>query len=222
MKILFVAITILFFNNDPLKISKINTAKSEAKKLFISGDYSAAVQKYQYLVDSLGVKEDEVMLNLANAYYLSKDAANAFSTYQSLSASGNKVVNSKAHQQLGVMANKQGKAEEALNYFKQAIKAHPENDDARYNYEMLKRKLDEKKKQDEQNKKDDKKKDDPNKKDEPSEFAKKLKAQADKLVSQKQYQAAHDLMMNGLQQDKTVSTYQDYINRIKDVSEINK
>lgn len=220
MKIALAIITLLFFANDPLKIGKINSAKKEAKKAFVAGDYQGAVSKYKYLVDSLGVKEDEVMLNLASAYYLTKDTANAFSTYQSLSASSNRVVSSKANQQLGVMSNQQGKAEEALNYFKQAIKAHPENDDARYNYEMLKRKLDEKKKKDEQNKKDDKK--DQNKKEEPSEFAKRLKAQADKLVAQKQYQAAYDLMQSGLQQDKTVSTYQDYIKRIKDVADINR
>ncbi|MBT1704858.1 tetratricopeptide repeat protein [Chryseosolibacter indicus] len=216
MKIVFVLISLLFFSNDPLKISKINSAKRDAKQAFNSGDYKTAIAKYRYIVDSLGVNEDEVKLNLANAYYLSKDTANAFSTYQALTASGNKVVSSKANQQLGVMSNKQGKQEEALNYFKQAVKAHPENDDARYNYEMLKHKLDEKKKQDEQNKKDQ------NKNQEPSEFAKRLKAQADKLVAQKQYQAAYDLMQNGLKQDQTVSTYQDYINRIKDVAEINK
>src|SRR5690606_4174329 len=59
-------------------------------------------------------------------------------------------IRSKALQQLGNMANQQGRAEEALNLFKQAIKAAPTNDDARYNYEMLKKKLDEQKQQDQQ------------------------------------------------------------------------
>jgi len=147
----------------PGEISKINTAKTEAKKAFNAGNYTEAVKKYRYLVDKLGVKEDEVMLNLAHAYYLSNDTTNARSTYQGLTQSSKNVIRSKALQQLGLMNNKQGKAEEALQDFKQAIKADPSNEDARYNYEMLKKKLDEKKKQDQQNKdqnKDQQKKDD--------------------------------------------------------------
>jgi Ca-activated chloride channel family protein len=137
---------------DPATVRKINTAKAQAEEAFKRGDYKSAVSRYKYLVDSLGVDEDEVRLNLANAYYLAKDTANAFPSYQNLITSTNPVVLSKANQQLGVMTNQRGKFEEALNYFKQAIKAAPSNDDARFNYEMLKKKLEEQKKQDEKQK----------------------------------------------------------------------
>jgi len=52
------------------------------------------------------------------------------------------------------------KFEEALANFKQALKADPSNEDARYNYEMVKKKLAEQKKKEE-----DQKKKDPNKQD---------------------------------------------------------
>jgi Ca-activated chloride channel homolog len=146
------AILLTMLINDPVKISRINSAKAEAKKAFQAGDYKTAAEKYTYLVDSLGVKEDEVLLNLAHAYYLMKDTANAANKYQPLAQSVTKEVSSKANQQLGLISNRQGKAEEALNYFKQAVKADPTNNDARYNYEMLKKKLDEQKKQEQQNK----------------------------------------------------------------------
>lgn len=219
---LLILTSILLFSNDPLKIRKINTTKSEAKKAFQAGDYKKAIQQYRYLIDSLGVKEDEINLNLAHAYYLEKDTANAFTNYQTLTNSTNDEVRSKANQQLGIMTNQRGKPEEALSFFKQAVKAHPANEDARYNYEMLKKKLDQKNKEDEKKNKDNKKDNEKNKNEEPSDFAKKLKAQADQMVGQRQYKAAYDLMMDGLKRDKTVSTYQQYINRIKDVSEINK
>ena len=136
---------------DPGKIGRVNTAKSEARKAYASGDYKKAVQKYRYLTDSLDVQEDEVVLNLANAYYQSKDTSNAAATYQSLIGSAKPHIRSKAQQQLGVLNHKNGKLEEALNNFKQAIKADANNVDARYNYEMLKKKLEEQKKQQEQN-----------------------------------------------------------------------
>ncbi len=135
---------------DPGKISKINTLKTEARKAFASGDYKTAIEKYRYLTDSLSIHEDEVKLNLANAYFQENDTTNAFSSYQNLVGSSDIAIRSKANQQLGVLNNRQGKFEEALANFKQSIKADPANRDARYNYEMLKKKLEEKKKKEEE------------------------------------------------------------------------
>jgi Ca-activated chloride channel family protein len=154
MKFVFALVLLFLPFKDPIKISKINRAKEEAKKAYESGDFKKAVQTYRYLVDSLDVKEDEVMLNLANAYYQQKDTTNSTNLYQSLASSTKGQISSRANQQLGIMANEKGKAEEALSLFKQAIKADPTNEQARYNYELLKKKMDEKKKRDEQKNKD--------------------------------------------------------------------
>lgn len=160
MKSLFIVILLLSLNVDPGKIGKINSLKSEAKDAYKKGDFTKAAEKYRYLVDSLGVTEDEVRLNLANAYFEANDTTNTFQQYQRLTQSANSKIRSVAHQQMGVLANRQGKFEEALASFKQALKADPSNEDARYNYEMVKKKLDEQKK-----KEDEQKKQDPNKKD---------------------------------------------------------
>jgi hypothetical protein len=212
---LLIALLVL---TDPLAISKINSIKSEARKAYQAGDYKTAVDKYAELV-KLGVKEDEVMLNLANAYYLQKDTANAFSRYQSLTQSNKKDVSAKASNQLGLMLNERGKPEEALSRFKNAIKSDPGNNEARYNYEMLKKKLDQAK-DDQKNNKDKNK--DQNKKQDPSEFAKKLKVQADELVAGKRYREAFNLMTDGMKKDQTVSAYQTFIDRTKDIADINQ
>jgi hypothetical protein len=152
--VVFLLATLLFTDLD--KIGKINSAKAEAKKAFLSGDFTTAIKKYTYLIDSLGVNEDEVRANLASAYFQANDTTGALNNYQRLTQSANKKISSVANQQLGVMANNQEKLEESLNYFKQALKAAPENDEARYNYEIVKKKLEEKKKQDQQKNKDQK------------------------------------------------------------------
>jgi tetratricopeptide (TPR) repeat protein len=211
-----ILLLLTFLLTDPIKIRKINTAKADAKDAFQSGDYQKAASIYTYLIDSLGVQEDEVLLNRAHAYYLQKDTAHAQSDYQALAQSSKNEIASKADLHLGLIANQNKKSEQALNLFKQAIKADPTNEEARYNYEMLKKKLDAKKKEEEKNKD----KNDKNKKQEPSEFAKKLKAQADQLVAQRKYKSAYDLMMDGLKKDETVSTYQKFIDRIKVVDGI--
>ena len=148
---------------DPGKISQINTLKSEAKKAYTSGDYETAAQKYTYLVDSLGVKEDEVMMNMANAYFHLNDTTHTFGTYQALAQSANTKFKSVANQQLGVIENRQGNFAGALHYFKQALKADPTNEDARFNYELVKKKIEEKKNEE---KKEDQKQDQENKEDE--------------------------------------------------------
>ena len=168
MKGLLLIAFALLLSVDPATVKRINAAKSAAEDAFKKGEYAAAIGHYKLLVDSLGVREDEVLINLANAYYLAKDTANAYSHYQAVTQSPKSDIKSKAFQQLGLMANQQGKAEEALSLFKQAIKAEPSNDDARFNYEMLKKKLDEKKKQEEekqQQNKDEQKQDPQNQED---------------------------------------------------------
>jgi tetratricopeptide (TPR) repeat protein len=162
MKALFISLILLAFTVDPSKIGKINALKTQAKEAYQKGDYAKAIEKYRYLVDSLGVHEEEVTLNLANAYFETNDTLNTFQHYQPLTQSSNVKIRSVAQQQLGVLANRQGKFEEALAHFKQALKADPANDDARYNYEMVKKKLDEQKKKEEEEKKKDPNKQDKN------------------------------------------------------------
>jgi tetratricopeptide (TPR) repeat protein len=159
MKLLAITIGLLLLLTDFDKIGKINSLKSEAKKAYTKGDFKTAIEKYKYLVDSLGVKEEEVLLNLANSYFHEKDTANVQNAYLPLTQSKDTKLNSIANQQLGVVANRQGKLEEALNYFKQALKTAPDNEDARFNYEMVKKKLEDKKKHEQKDKenKDDKK-----------------------------------------------------------------
>ncbi|HPM31401.1 MAG TPA: tetratricopeptide repeat protein [Chryseolinea sp.] len=217
MKFVFGFVLLFSMVTDPTKIAEINRVKKEARSAYTSGDYAKAIEKYKYLSDSLQVTEDEIMLNLANAYFLTKDTASAYPGYQMLTNSSQSHIKSKAFQQLGILNHQKGKFEEALNQFKQAIKANTQNADARYNYEALKRKLDEKKKQDEQ-----KKKDDQNKKQEPSEYAKKLKAQAEALAAQFRFEEAHNLMMEGAKKDQTVMYFKDFIDRLNDVITINK
>jgi hypothetical protein len=60
------------------------------------------------------------------------------------------------------------------------------------------------------------------KRQEPSEFAKRLKAQAEAMVRERKYGEAYQLMREGQKKDKTVSSFNDFIKRIKTVSEINQ
>lgn len=214
MKFITLYIFSVLLVTDPGKIALVNSAKKEARQAYVDGDYKKAVEKYTYLTKTLEVQEDEVTLNLANAYFHTNDTTNALHTYQSLLASSKSHIRSKAHQQLGIMQHRDGKLEESLNNFKQAIKADASNVDAKFNYEMLKKKLEEeKKKQEEKNK---------NKPKEPSAYAKKLKQQADNMLGNYRFEEANALMNEGAKRDPSVLYYEDFMNRLKEVVTINK
>jgi len=163
MKLLMSILIAVVLVSDIDRIALINTLKSDAKKAYQSGDFKTAIEKYRLLVDSLKVNEEEVEMNLANAYFQVNDSVNATTYYQRLVESKAPKMRTLSNQQLGVLSNRAGKYEEALSYFKQALKSDPTNEDARYNYELVKKKLEEQKKQEEQNK--DQKKDEQQKKD---------------------------------------------------------
>lgn len=163
MKSVLIVFFVLGLMVDPGDIGKINSLKSQAKEAYQKGDFKTAVTKYRSLIDSLGVTEEQVQLNLANAYFQLNDTTNTALTYQPLTQSADRAIRSIAHQQLGVLSNRANKYEEALASFKQALKADPTNEDARYNYEMVKKKLDEQKKKEEEQKKNDPNKDEKNK-----------------------------------------------------------
>ncbi len=150
----FVLIVMAGLGNEITKIARINALKKEAKEAYQSGDYQKAIENYQYLVDSFDAKDDMLMLNLSNAYYKINDTANAISNYKSLLESPTREVRSIAHQQLGIIKSKSEKYKEALLDFKQSLKANPANNDARYNYELLKKLIQEQeqKQQQQQNK----------------------------------------------------------------------
>lgn len=152
---------VLLGSNDPVEIAKINRLKSEAKKAYTNGDFQLATEKYSMLYDSMSVTEDEIALNLAHSYYALNDSSNARSSYEQLTTSSNNKLKSIAYQQLGVMAKSPQTLKQSLAYLKAALKADPTNEDARYDYEVVKKLLDEQQKQDQE--KQDQNKDDQNK-----------------------------------------------------------
>jgi len=208
VKLAVISLLLFFSVGDINKIARINSAKKAATEAFGNGEYKSAISSFRLLTDSLEVTEDPVFLNLANAYFHESDTANAIQYYSRVTMSEDKELRSLAFQQLGVIDQQKNKLPEALNKFKASLKSNPNNAEARYNYELLKKLLDEQEQQ--QNNDED---------IEPSEYAKKLKEQADRLVQQFLFEKALSLMQQGLQKDKTVAAYNGFIGKLSDVVE---
>ncbi|MCB0495177.1 MAG: tetratricopeptide repeat protein [Cyclobacteriaceae bacterium] len=157
MKYLILILLIVNPFTDLDKIAKVNKAKKEAKEAYLEGNYQLAHDTYQYLIDTLGVKENEVLLDFAHTQYQLKDTTNAVNNYQQLAQSADAHIASVAEQQLGQVFFDKKQYEPALEHYKNALRKNPANQDARYNYELLKKLIQQQKdqqKQDQQQNKD--------------------------------------------------------------------
>jgi len=208
VKMLILLIVLSVFSNDITKIAKVNTLKRVAENAYKNGDYETAISSFRLLTDSLGLNEDPIYLNMANAYFHQNDTANAEQYYSKVLSSSDDNLRSRAFQQMGVIHKQKNKMKEAMTDFKAALKSNPDNEEARYNYELLKKILEEQQQQ-ENNDED----------IEPSEYAKRLKEQADKLARQFLYGQALSLMQQGLQEDETVAAYNGFISKLNEVVE---
>ena len=125
----------------------INTYKKNAEKSFLSNDFSNAASQYRFLIDSLQIDEDAIKLNLGHAYQQLGDTSSARTYYNQATLTNDHNLKSIAYQQLGVMSKASSNLNESLNYLKASIKANPSNTDARYDYELVKKLLEQRKDQ---------------------------------------------------------------------------
>lgn len=144
MKLVWLFLIVVFIN-DITKIAEINQLKEAAEHAYLAEDYATAIEKYLYLIDSFHIQDEEVLLNLAHAYYHSQDTAQAKTIYQDLTRTTAHEINSIAHQQLGLLSYQKKELEKSLASFKRALKENPLNEEARYNYELVKKLLDKQK-----------------------------------------------------------------------------
>ena len=148
-------ITLIFLAINPFAnlndIATINRLKQEAEAAYQANNYQQAAAYYSRLVDSLQVEDEAVRLNLAHALLMTGDTARAQQNYSRLTTSEDRNLKSVAYQQMGVIASDQKKYEEALAIFKESLKANPSNEEARYDYELVKKLLKQQQQEEQQN-----------------------------------------------------------------------
>lgn len=204
------------------RIAKTNKLKQAAAEAYQAGRFQEAAEYYNTLILQWEVNSDAVRLNRAHALFLAgQKEASADAYRQIIETTAGKAAKSIAFQQLGYLASQEEKLPDALQYFKDALKADYTNETARVNYEIAWRKLQEENKKAQQEQKE---KDQPEDQPqiEPSAWALQQKAKADALYRQFRYADALKLMQESLQQDASVAAYNDYMRRLQDIVEIDQ
>ena len=132
----------LFLNLRSLtNVSKRNALKIEAANAFFKKNYTFAAQKYEELANISYNLEPEARLNLAHSYFNINNTSKALEEYNKLVRLKNVVISTNAIIQVGVIETKNGDSSGSLELFKIALQNDNENKVARYNYELLRKKL---------------------------------------------------------------------------------
>ncbi len=183
--------------------------------LFREGEYAAAAEAYRAGLDAL--EDDEAALasdlwsNLGAALFRQEKYAEALAAFkEAASAAATSEDRLRALYNAGLGAAATGEREAALGYFRQTLLLDPEHENARFNYEFVKRQMQSRPQQSQP----------PEEPVQPSDYARRLKEQADALVAEDEYLAAARLMARGLQRDSTVRAYGDFIGRVTGVAQI--
>jgi tetratricopeptide (TPR) repeat protein len=137
----------MIITDDPVEIAKANRLKKIAEEAFLNQDFAKAISSYHILIDSLQLEDEKLTLNLAHSYLKLNDTASARNYYSEVSMSSNPQLKSIAYQQLGVMAKSPQTLNESLQYLKASLKANPQNEEARYDYEVAKKLIEQQKQQ---------------------------------------------------------------------------
>ncbi len=204
----------LFLPASWMEIGERNKAIEQAERYYAETKFEDAVRQHLLLISEFGLNSEEVRFNLALSYQNNGQEADAEKTYTTLFSSPHEILPSFAANQVGVLQGREEKYQEALASFKTALLKNPENEVARYNYELLSRWLDDR---DEDEEKDKSENEDQM---QPSNYAKRMKAEADALVDQFQFGQALDVMNKALEIDETVSYYEEFIMNLSEIEEI--
>lgn len=133
------------------EISERNRAIKKAADDYAKTEYEASVASHLKLKSDYGLNLPNLDYNLALSYHYNGQIEEAQSNYQVLENNSDKTLASFAYNQNGIILGEQQKYEEALTSFKMSLIKNPQNESARYNYELLSRWLEENPDQKDQN-----------------------------------------------------------------------
>ena len=194
------------------RVSRLNSAIDLAGESYAKAEYEQSITNHQVLIDEFGYASPELDYNLGLSNQYAEKVDEAVGYYDKASIASNKMLASFAFNQGGVLLGNKKEYEPALSKFKSALIQDPNNEVARHNYELLARWLqrDEERKNEDQNK------------PEPSDFAKRKKAEADRMVEQFRFKDALNLMNEARLQDETVDAYKDFMTSLQEITEIDE
>ncbi|MCK4232844.1 tetratricopeptide repeat protein [candidate division WOR-3 bacterium] len=183
-KFLFILFATLLFLSANASGFTIRTKNNKANKLFYKEEYKKALDLYDELdkrLEKSGVKLNSIVkFNRANTLLKLNNFDEAIKYYNKSRLITEKNLKiSDIYYNMGNTSYRAGKLEESIDYYKKTLDINPKDKDAKYNIELIKKKIENQKKEEKENKEDEGNKENEDRKKE-KEKTEKDKDQKDK------------------------------------------
>ena len=192
------------------------TEAQKGNEAYNNGNFIEAERLYKKSLEKKPA-DIKVLFNLGNALAMQNKVEEAIETYEQIETIPKITQEQKSMvaYNIGTLLANQEEWEKSEPHLRKALQLNPTDEESIYNYEWVLNKLNEQKEENQEEQSSEQKP------PPPSEYAKYLKKQADELVTQQQYEQALLLMQEGLQKDESVQYYNDFIQRLSNVQQIN-
>ncbi len=185
---------------------KVKAYTREGNKAYEDDSFVDAEVAYKKALEAEAA-DFKARFNLGNSLYKQERFDDAIKQYQQAAGLGeDKMAQALAYHNLGNAFLQKKELKKSIAAYKNALRRNPMDADTRFNlaYALQQMKDNPQQNQDQNDLK-------------PSEFAKRLKKQADGMVGQRRYLSAFNLMKEGLKKDETVAYYNDFIGRLQEI-----
>ena len=124
-----------------LVVLPVSSNYKEANELYNQKKYAEAIILYKQLMEKYPDNAELIQFNLAQCYLKMDSTGTALTFLHNAAKTQNKETQSTALNTIGYLILQNDKKREALEYFRKALEANPQNETARYNYELLLKQL---------------------------------------------------------------------------------
>lgn len=191
----------------------VNDDAKKGNEAYNNANYPLAEELYRTALED-DPDNATIYFNLGNALAKQSKIEDAIQMYlQFISMVESPEEKSQAEYNIGTLLSESQQWKPAVQHLRNALTYNPYDNEAKHNFE--KALIESQKQEEEEQQQDQNQEQEP-----PTEYAKAIKARAEELVSQKKYQEAFDLMIQASQVDQTVQNFNQFINRIGAVSDI--
>lgn len=114
---------------------------NQAELAYANGSYTESVQLYRQALRKYPEKSTQIRFNIAQCYSMMDSTLDAVQNYEQATRSADAELASKAFNNLGEINAEVDNLEKAKDQFMRALNRNPENENARYNFELALRRL---------------------------------------------------------------------------------
>ena len=135
MKYLTLSILLLF------SLSSNDGSLSAARVAYEQGDFATSIKHFRQAARDFPEKSSQIRYNIAQCYAAMDSISLAELYYEQASRSGDDVLAARALNNMGEILAQQDQLDQALKVLRNALSRNPEDEKARYNFELVSRRL---------------------------------------------------------------------------------